>query len=239
MDENIDRAHIAWPIVDRKDLQAPSVFRPETLLREARRQRRLPLVALPKICILDPDGDVVRYLKRTGAGRIHEGWACYHTELLAFDLDGIGEAGIVGCAASGPFAVLVAEQLFASGCRLPVSVTSAGQITPIGPRRTSSSSTAHCVTRGRATTIWPVGRSPRPPTQRFSLAWERPSARRRVSRSTEEQHGQRMRPVVGDRAGAPTGRTRPICGKRKSPKSIARLRGRAFATRVESITDKK
>ena len=68
MDENIDRAHIAWPIVDRKDLQAPSVFRPETLLREARRQRRLPLVALPKICILDPDGDVVRHVKRTGAG---------------------------------------------------------------------------------------------------------------------------------------------------------------------------
>jgi TPR repeat protein len=34
-------------------------------------------------CMLDPDGDVVRYLKRTGAGRIHEGWACYHTELLA------------------------------------------------------------------------------------------------------------------------------------------------------------
>jgi purine-nucleoside phosphorylase len=29
--------------------------------------------------------------------------------------------------------VLVAEQLFASGCRLLVSVTSAGQVTPIGP----------------------------------------------------------------------------------------------------------
>ena len=83
--------------------------------------------------MLDPDGDVVRYLKRKGAGRIHEGWACYHTELLAFDLDGIGEVGIVGCAVGAPFAVLVAEQLFASGCRLLASVTSAGQITPIGP----------------------------------------------------------------------------------------------------------
>src|ERR1700741_688210 len=133
MDENIDRAHIAWPIVDRKDLQAPSVFRPETLLREARRQRRLPLVALPKICILDPDGDVVRHLKRTGAGRIHEGWACYHTELLAFELEGIGEVGIIACAVGASFAVLVAEQLFASGCGLLLSVTSAGQIAPIGP----------------------------------------------------------------------------------------------------------
>ena len=133
MDEKIAGAHIAWPIVDGKDHEAPSVFRPEALLREARRQRQLPLVAVPEICVQDPDGDVVRYLKGTGAGRIHEGWACYHTELLAFDLDGIGEAGIVSCAVGAPFAVLVAEQLFASGCRLLVSVTSAGQIFPIGP----------------------------------------------------------------------------------------------------------
>jgi hypothetical protein len=93
----------------------------------------LPLVAVPEICVLDPDGDVVRHLKRTGAGRVHKGWACYHTQLLAFDLDGVGEVGIVGCAVGAPFAVLVAEQLFASGCRLLVSVTSAGQIAPIGP----------------------------------------------------------------------------------------------------------
>jgi uridine phosphorylase len=133
MGDKPHRAEPAWPIVGVKDHQAPSVFRPEALLREARRQRRLPLVAVPEICVLDPDGDVVRHLKRTGAGHLHEGWACYHTELLAFDLDGIGEAGIVGCAVGAPFAVLIAEQLFASGCRLLVSVTSAGQINPIGP----------------------------------------------------------------------------------------------------------
>ena len=115
-----------------EDHKAPSVFRPEALLREARRQRHLPLVAVPEICVLDPDGDVVRHLKRTGAGRVHEGWACYHTELLAFDIEGVGEVGIIGCAVGAPFAVLVAEQLFASGCRLLVSVTSAGQITPVG-----------------------------------------------------------------------------------------------------------
>src|SRR5579872_3368076 len=133
MNKKIDRADIAWPIVDGKDHQAPSVFRPQALLREARRQRQLPLVAVPEICVLDPDGDVVRHLKRTGVGRVHEGWACYHTELLAFKLDGVGEVGIVGCAVGAPFAVLVAEQLFASGCRLLVSVTSAGQINAIGP----------------------------------------------------------------------------------------------------------
>ena len=133
MDKKTDRADIAWPIVDGKDHEASSVFRPEALLREARRQRQLPLVAVPDICVLDPDGDVVRHLKRTGAGRVHQGWACYHTELLAFDVAGIGEVGIVDCVVGAPFAVLVAEQLFASGCRLLISVTSAGQITPIGP----------------------------------------------------------------------------------------------------------
>src|ERR1041385_6978939 len=133
MDDKSHRAEPAWPIVDVKDHKAPSVFRPEALLREARRQRGLPLVTVPEICVLDPDGDVVRHLKRTGAGRIHEGGACYHTELLAFELEGICEAGIVGCAVGAPFAVLVAEQLFASGCRLLLSVTSAGQINPIGP----------------------------------------------------------------------------------------------------------
>jgi uridine phosphorylase len=41
--------------------------------------------------------------------------------------------GIVGRAVGAPFAVLVAEQLFVSGCRLLISVTSAGQISPVGP----------------------------------------------------------------------------------------------------------
>lgn len=58
------------PIVGDKDHSAPSVFRPEALLREARYQRLLEAVAIPEICVLDPDGDVVRYLKRTGVGRI-------------------------------------------------------------------------------------------------------------------------------------------------------------------------
>jgi uridine phosphorylase len=133
IDKKADRPDSVWPIVGRKDHDAPSVFRPEALLREARRQRQLPAIAVPAICMLDPDGDVARHLKRNGAGRTHQGWACYHTELLAFYLDGIGEVGIVGCAVGAPFAVLVAEQLFASGCRLLVSVTSAGQINAIGP----------------------------------------------------------------------------------------------------------
>jgi uridine phosphorylase len=79
--------------------------------------------------MLDPDGDVARHLKRLGAGEMHRGWACYHTELFTFNLDELGEIGIIGCAVGAPFAVLLAEQLFASGCELLISVTSAGQIT--------------------------------------------------------------------------------------------------------------
>ena len=47
--------------------------------------------------------------------------------MLTFDL-AAERVGIVGCAVGGAFAVLVAEQLFASGCRLLLSVTSAGRI---------------------------------------------------------------------------------------------------------------
>ena len=110
---------------------APSVFTPEALLREARRQRGLVDGAVPAVCLLDPDGDVARYLRRTGGGRASATWACYHSELLEFDLTGTA-CGVVPCAVGAPYAVLVAEQLFASGCELLVSVTSSGLITARG-----------------------------------------------------------------------------------------------------------
>jgi len=115
-----------------RDSTAPSVFQPESLLREARRQRGLPLRNVPAVCALDPDGDLVRHLRRTGQARPSPGWACYHTELFEFDLAGGTPVGIVGLAVGAPFAVLVAEQLFASGCRCLVSITSAGQIANVG-----------------------------------------------------------------------------------------------------------
>lgn len=117
---------------DKKNTAAPSLFRPEALLREARRQKRLAAVEVPRVCILDPDGDVVRRLRRTGAAQPFEGWPCYHTQLDAFTLAG-KTTGIVGCAVGAPFAVLIAEELFASGCRLLVSLTSAGQISDSAP----------------------------------------------------------------------------------------------------------
>jgi uridine phosphorylase len=49
----------------------------------------------------------------------------------AFSLAG-QTVGIIGCAVGAPFAVLVAEELFASGCQLLLSLTSSGQVTPAG-----------------------------------------------------------------------------------------------------------
>ena len=120
------------PILDNKQPSMPSVFAPAALLREARRQKGLDAVAVPPVCILDPDGDLVLHLRRTGAAKPFAGWPCYHTELDTFDLAGY-QVGIVGRVVGASFAVLVAEELFASGCQLLVSLTSAGQITPAGP----------------------------------------------------------------------------------------------------------
>ncbi len=114
------------------DHDAPSVFQPDHLLREARRQKRLPERDVPGICVLDPDGDLVRHLRATGQGRPSPGWACYHTDLVEFMLAEGTMAGVVGCAVGAPFAALVAEQLSASGCRFLVSVTSAGRIADLG-----------------------------------------------------------------------------------------------------------
>jgi len=117
------------PILLHKGHEAPSAFTPESLLREARRQKGLSNIAVPEICILDPDGDIVRHLRAAGRASLHPGWACYHTELYGFHHEG-HDYGIVGCAVGAAFAVLIAEELFASGCRLLISVTSAGQIAP-------------------------------------------------------------------------------------------------------------
>src|SRR6266481_3024299 len=120
------------PILTEKNFAAPSVFEPGNLLREARRQKNLPSAEVPEICILDPDGDIVRTLHRASRTRLSPGWACYHTDLFEFEHEG-ERLGIVGCAVGASFAVLVAEQLFVSGCRFLVSMTSAGQIVSHAP----------------------------------------------------------------------------------------------------------
>jgi uridine phosphorylase len=124
------RQYAAPTILAPKQYASPSVFQPENLLREARRQLGLPMAAVPAVCALDPDGDIVRALRADGLARRAAGWACYHTEMDVTEHQAV-TIGIVGLAVGAPFAVLVAEQLFASGCKLLLSVTSAGQIAPV------------------------------------------------------------------------------------------------------------
>ena len=52
------------PLLDNKNPSSPSVFRPAALLRVARHQKG--------ICILDPDGDIVRRLRKEADQNLSE-----------------------------------------------------------------------------------------------------------------------------------------------------------------------
>ena len=130
MNDYVRTADECSPLLRAKDHGAPSVFQPEHLLREARRQLNLPEQDVPAFCVLDPDGDLFRIARRDGRRSV--GWACYHTELWEVALPDGSIVGVLGNAVGAPFAVLVAEQLFASGCRCLLSITSAGRIADIG-----------------------------------------------------------------------------------------------------------
>ncbi len=114
-------------ILENKNYDEVSVFLPENLLREARRQKGIQNCSVPQICILDPDGDLAKYLLKTGDGKKNDCWACYHSNLFTFQIDQI-EIGIIPCIVGASYAVLVAEQLFVSGCEYLISVTSSGII---------------------------------------------------------------------------------------------------------------
>jgi uridine phosphorylase len=115
------------PILENKYFTEPSVFQPQNLLREARRQKKIPNCNIPAICVLDPDGDLVDYLLEKGKAKKNECWACYHSHLYTFRIADT-EIGIIPCIVGSSYAVLVSEQLFASGCEFLISITSSGII---------------------------------------------------------------------------------------------------------------
>ncbi len=116
-------------LIQNKNFKDTSVFTPANLLREARRQKKIKNCTVPEICILDPDGDILKYLQKNKQVKLNKCWACYHTELYNFTFNKT-KFGIIACAVGGSFAVLLAEQLFVSGCSLLISVTSAGLLLP-------------------------------------------------------------------------------------------------------------
>jgi len=104
-----------------------TAFSPDELLKAVRRSKALPAIAVPEVCLLDFDGDLTDWLSATGQTRVCDSWACFHTQLHVFDAGGV-QAGIIARTIGGPYAVLVAEQLHASGTRVILGLTSAGRI---------------------------------------------------------------------------------------------------------------
>ncbi len=72
------------PILAQKHCTQPSGFTPENLLREPRRQKQITRSGIPDVCVLDPDGDILRSLLARGEARLEPGWAYYHTQLYSF-----------------------------------------------------------------------------------------------------------------------------------------------------------
>jgi uridine phosphorylase len=118
------------PLLQHKQYDHQAVFQPANLMRETRRQKGLQEGSIPAVCVLDPDGDIVAHLRGRGEATPEPSWACYHTTMYRFRRAG-ADIGIVGSAVGGSFAVLLAEQMFVSGCELLISITSAGQIVPV------------------------------------------------------------------------------------------------------------
>lgn len=113
-------------------LESPSAFTPERLMDAVRVERGLAHEPVPPLCVLDFDGDLSDRLTADGAAAPMKSWACFHTSLSVITLNGL-RCGIVPRTIGGPYAVLVAEQLWAAGAQLIVGITSAGRISPALP----------------------------------------------------------------------------------------------------------
>jgi len=83
----MDKKGTAPPIIRQKAYEQPSVFIPENLLREARRQKSTPAGKVPSVCVLDPDGDIVENLLAHNEAQLNVYWACYHTNMYDFNLN--------------------------------------------------------------------------------------------------------------------------------------------------------
>ena len=110
-------------------LAAPSAFTAETLLEAVRAERNLPRDPVPEVCVLEFDGDLTDWLVATGRAKRWHSWACFHTSMETVEADG-DNFGLIARTIGGPYAVLVAEQLAASGARVILGLTSAGRVSP-------------------------------------------------------------------------------------------------------------
>ena len=110
-------------------LDEPSAFTPQSLMDSVRRARRISQGEVPPVCILEFDGDITDWLLGHGLARRFPSWPCFHTTMFSIEVEGI-VCGVIPRTIGGPYAVLIAEQLAASGADLIVGLTSAGRIAP-------------------------------------------------------------------------------------------------------------
>jgi uridine phosphorylase len=108
-------------------LKEPSAFTPEALIDAVGAERGLARTTVPRVCLLDFDGDITDWLIASGHAVRWNSWACFHTPMFSLQVDG-GTFGIIPRTIGGPYAVLVAEQLLASGAEAVLGLTSAGRI---------------------------------------------------------------------------------------------------------------
>ena len=114
------------PLFEHKHTAEP-VFLPGNMLESARIQKKLPPLIVPAGCLLDFDGELVDFLVASGGAKLEPSWPCFHTRLYLWQANGT-EYGMIGGTVGASFAVLVAEELFALGCKALVSISSAGLI---------------------------------------------------------------------------------------------------------------
>lgn len=119
------------PLLDHP-LDVASEFTPEALIAAVRSERRLAAEAVPPVCVLDFDGDLTDWLISNRDGTPCSDWACFHTTMYAMNVDG-HRCAVIPRTIGGPYAVLVAEQLVASGAKVIIGLTSAGRVSPALP----------------------------------------------------------------------------------------------------------
>lgn len=110
-------------------LDEPNAFTPEALVSAVLSERGLPPQPIPHVCVLEFDGDLTDALVSKGTAQPCGAWACFHTTMFSIQVDGVS-FGLIPRTVGGPYAVLIAEQLRASGVKVILGLTSAGRVDP-------------------------------------------------------------------------------------------------------------
>ncbi|MCW5979730.1 MAG: nucleoside phosphorylase [Bryobacteraceae bacterium] len=114
------------PLFDH-DLNEPPAFTPEALIEAVRNRRGNEARPVPRVCVLEFDGDLTDQLVHKSIAHKYDEWACFHTEMFAVNVDG-ALCGVIPRTIGGPYSVLIAEQLIATGAQVVIGLTSAGRV---------------------------------------------------------------------------------------------------------------